>query len=145
MTAACGDRCSSGNMAVVSDAGPDMGWTSPIRISVAVTPIPAANTDVEFDKAVDAFKKSQFGPAKDLFTKLTEGNPTDARVWYYAALSNGFATNAWTGGDTEKFVQKAITLEKAGTPDASKIDATFAELPADTKAWLDYYRKQIVR
>jgi uncharacterized protein YoxC len=105
----------------------------------------AVTSDADYEKAVETFKKSLFGPAKEQFTKLTEANSTDARVWYYAALSNGFATNAWTGGDTEKFVQKAMTLEKSSSPDTAKIDAAFADLPASTKAWLDYYRKQIVK
>jgi TolA-binding protein len=106
--------------------------------------VPAVNTDADFAKAVDLFKKSQFAQAKELFTKLEQASPNDARVWYYAAMANGFATNQWTG-ETETLVNKAMSLEKAGTPDLAKINATFSDLDAGAKGWLDNYRNRIVR
>lgn len=117
--------------------------TSVPAATVAST-APAANTDADFTKAADLFKKSQFAAAKDLFAKLQEGSPNDARVWYYSAMANGFATNLWTG-ETERLVSKGMELEKAGTPDLAKINATFTDLAASAKGWLDSYRSRIIR
>ena len=118
----------------------------PTSAAPATTTAPAVNAtaDADFAKAVDLFKKSQFAQAKDLFTKLEEAAPNDARVWYYAAMSTGFASNQWTG-ETERLVTKGMSLEKAGTPDLAKINATFADLDPGAKGWLDTYRSRISR
>ncbi len=106
-------------------------------------PAPAANAaaDAEFAKAVELFKKNQFAPARDAFVKLQESMPKDARVWYYSALSNGYATNVWNG-DTGRMAMKGNELEKAGSPDAARINAAFADLPPAARDWLDAYRKR---
>jgi len=115
--------------------------------AAAATPsaaIPNAETDAEFTQAVNSFKKSQFAQANDRFAKLQESMPNDARVWYYSAMANGFATSQWRG-ETEQRVRKGMELEKAGKPDATKINAAFADLPASSKGWLDAYRGQVSR
>lgn len=83
------------------------------------------------------FKSGKYAEARDAFKKLPAD---DARVLYYTALANGFATNTWTG-ETEQAVLKGVDREKAGSPAKADIDAAFAGLtPAQGKAWLDSYR-----
>lgn len=94
------------------------------------------------DEGVKLFKAGKYKEADDLFLKMTETNPNDARVWYFAALSNGFATGKWDG-KTAELVQKGIEREKAGSPGASEIDAAFRDLtPATGKDWLVGYRQR---
>jgi TolA-binding protein len=94
------------------------------------------------DEGVKLFKAGKFKEADDLFLKMTETDPNDARVWYFAALSNGFATGKWDG-KTAELVQKGIEREKAGSPGASEIDAAFRDLtPATGKDWLAGYRQR---
>ena len=92
------------------------------------------------DQGVGLFKAGKYKEASDAFQKLTESTPNDARVWYLAAFSRGSATNQWTG-ETTRLVEKAVELEKAGTPDGAKIDAAFTGLNPAFKPWLDTYRK----
>jgi len=93
------------------------------------------------EEGVQLFKGRQYKEANDVFRKLTDEFPRDARVWYYAALSNGMATRQWSG-ETERLVNRGVEREKAGTPEADRIDAVFADLDPKTKQWLDYYRKR---
>jgi tetratricopeptide (TPR) repeat protein len=104
------------------------------------TPPAASPTDAEFARAVDLYKKGQYDQARDAFARLQQAAANDARVWYYSALSNGLATGQWAG-DTERFVQKGVEREQAGTPDVAKINAAFADLaPPAVKTWLDSWR-----
>jgi tetratricopeptide (TPR) repeat protein len=96
--------------------------------------------DTSMEEGVDLFKAGKYKEASDVFKKLTETHPNDARVWYYAALSRGSATNQWTG-ETTRLVEKGVEREKAGSPESSKIDAVFTGLNAAFKPWLDTYRK----
>lgn len=102
--------------------------------------VSGAAAEADYNKAVGLFKANQFAQARDAFLKLGETCPNDARVWYYAAVANGYATNVWNG-ETERLVTKGVESEKGGTPDLAKINATFADLaPPSVKAWLDAYR-----
>ena len=93
------------------------------------------------DDAVKLFKANKFKEAEDQFLKMTEANPNDARVWYFAALSNGLATGKWDG-KTAELVQKGIEREKAGSPKPAEIDTAFRDLTTATgKDWLAGYRK----
>jgi outer membrane murein-binding lipoprotein Lpp len=88
----------------------------------------------------DMLKAGKYKEASDYFRKLTESNPGDARVWYFAAVSRGSATRDWAG-ETKSMVEKGIEREKAGSPDSAKIDAAFTDLVAAFKPWLEGYRK----
>jgi hypothetical protein len=92
------------------------------------------------DQGAELFKAGKYKEASDAFKKLTESNPNDARVWYYAALSRGSATKDWLG-ETVRMVQKGIEREKAGSPEGAKIDAAFADLNPTFKKWLGTYRE----
>jgi TolA-binding protein len=103
-------------------------------------PPASSPTDAEYAKAVDLYKKGQYDQARDAFVRLQQAAGNDARVWYFSALSNGLATGVWSG-DTERFVQKGVEREQAGTPEVAKINAAFADLaPAAVKTWLDSWR-----
>jgi TolA-binding protein len=102
--------------------------------------------DDAINPGVELFKAGKYKDANELFHKLTESYPDDARVWYYAALSNGLATNQWQAAETIRLVTKGIEREKAGSPDAAKINSAFQSLTDTTgKTWLDYYRKTAKR
>jgi TolA-binding protein len=106
-------------------------------------PKPSGDSNVTLavlDQGADLFKAGKYKEASDAFRKLTESNPSDARVWYYAAISRGSATKDWTG-ETLRMVEKGVELEKAGTPDSAKIDAALTDLNPTFKNWLDAYRK----
>jgi hypothetical protein len=100
-----------------------------------------ATSEREIAKAVEVFKASRYKEANALFRRLTESRPDDARVWYYAGLSNGLATNNWAD-ETLRLVKKGVEREKAGTPAKAKIDASLASVTKrDVRNWLDSYRK----
>jgi chaperonin cofactor prefoldin len=88
------------------------------------------------------FREGRYQEAYDIFRKMLQAQPEDARVWYYAALSYGLATRDW-GRATETMVNEGVNREKAGKPPKPEIDAAFAGLTKETgKEWLDYYRRR---
>jgi TolA-binding protein len=96
-----------------------------------------------FERGAELFKKGKYQEAFDAFSRLELSNPDDARVWYYAALSRGFATDHW-GNGTEQLVERGIERERAGTPNAADIDNAFRNLTSATgKDWLAAYRKRV--
>ena len=107
-----------------------------------------APTDVNvegeaMEQAADLFEARKYAEARDAFVKLQTVYPDDARVWYYSALANGFATGEWRG-ETERMVNVGLVKEKAGRPDSAKVDAVFANLTSATgKDWLAGYRQRI--
>ncbi len=117
-----------------------------------IPPLPATGLPVDpnsieqaISQGADVFKAGNFIEASNLFLRLTETYPEDARVWYYAALSNGFATNQWQA-EPLRMVTRGVEREKAGTPEASKINALVESLNIPSaKTWLDYYRKAAPR
>jgi len=96
--------------------------------------------DASMSEGAQLLKARKYKEANDIFKKMTDTNPNDARVWYYAAISRGSATNQWTG-ETTRLVEKGVEREKAGSPDSAKIDSAFADQDKKTKDWLDFYRK----
>jgi TolA-binding protein len=107
----------------------------------AARPADEKTADAAVDQAAGLFKSGKYKDASDAFQKLTESSPEDARVWYFAALSRGSATNQWTG-ETVRLVEKGIALEKAGNPPSAKIDAALAGVNPSFKPWLDAFRKR---
>jgi TolA-binding protein len=99
--------------------------------------------DGAFAQGVSLFKNGKYQDAYNFFEKLGATTPNDARVWYFAALSHGWAYNDWKeGGKTLSLVKKGIELEKAGTPRTSEIDSAIQELsPESGKLWLESKRK----
>lgn len=87
------------------------------------------------------FSQRRYANAQPILRQLQEEAPDDARVWYFSALVNGYTSSSWEG-ETVTLVRRGAEREQAGTPAASVIDETFAELPAQTRSWLDFYRRQ---
>ncbi len=86
------------------------------------------------------FKAGKYKEANDVFKKLEAADAKDARVYYYAALANGLTTKDWQN-ETVKIAAKGAELEKAGTTKPADVDAAFADLPANLKPWLTFFRK----
>ena len=100
------------------------------------------SVDTALESGVSRFRAAKYQEAYDVFRKLIQSHPDDARVWYYAALSYGLATGDW-GKMTETMVQEGVTREKAGKPAKPEIDSAFAGLTKQTgKEWLDFYRRR---
>jgi TolA-binding protein len=91
---------------------------------------------------IESYQKKQYSDASTVFAGLVKTQPDDARIWYYAALSRGFATGDWKG-ETERLVTQGVEREKAGKPTKTQIDAAFADLTTATgKDWLAFYRRR---
>ncbi len=131
----------------------DSGATSPPPLSEperrdTSAPIiqPIEGKDDPLSQGADLFKQGKYQDALGIFTQLTKNEPDDARIWYFAALSRGFATRQWTG-ETLRLVQKGVAREKAGTPSTAEIDAAFRGLSTENvksdngKKWLEFYRQ----
>ena len=100
------------------------------------------SVDTALESGVSRFREGKYREAYDVFHKLIQSHPDDARVWYYAALSYGLATGDW-GKMTETMVQEGVAREKAGKPPKPEIDSAFAGLTKETgKEWLDFYRRR---
>lgn len=102
----------------------------------------AGSVDAALEPALSRFREGQYKEADEAFRKLTQSNPDDARVWYFAALSHGLATGDW-GKATEEMVKEGAEREKAGKPKKSVIDSALAGLTKEKgKEWIDYYRSR---
>jgi chaperonin cofactor prefoldin len=101
-----------------------------------------SSIDTALEPGVSQFRGARYREAYDVFQKLEQSHPDDARVWYYAALSYGLSSSDW-GKTTQSMVEKGATREKAGQPQKSVIDSAFAGLTKETgKDWLDFYRRR---
>jgi hypothetical protein len=101
-----------------------------------------SSIDTALGPGVSQFRRARYREAYDVFQKLEQSHPDDARVWYYAALSYGLSSNNW-GKTTQSMVEQGVTREKAGQPQKSVIDSAFAGLTKETgKDWLDFYRRR---
>jgi chaperonin cofactor prefoldin len=101
-----------------------------------------SSIDTALEPGVSEFRRARYREAYDVFQKLEQSHPDDARVWYYDALSYGLSSNDW-GKTTQSMVEKGVTREKAGQPQKSEIDSAFAGLTKETgKDWLDFYRRR---
>jgi hypothetical protein len=126
------------------EAPPDPGRSEGL-VRRLVTPDPDdadGTADTALERGIDRFKADEFVQARQAFFELLEQQPSDARIWYYAALANGKATGEWKG-ETERLVLQGVERERAGTPPKTAIDAAIADLvERQGRAWLDYYRRR---
>ena len=101
-----------------------------------------SSIDTALEPGVSQFRGASYREAYDVFQKLAQSHPDDARVWYYAALSYGLSSNDW-GQTTQSMVAQGVTRETSGQPQKSVIDSAFAGLTKETgKDWLDFYRRR---
>jgi TolA-binding protein len=97
--------------------------------------------EADLSLAIDLIKKGRYAEARDALRTLERNDADDARVWYAAALTNGFLTHQWRG-ETERLVNKGVERERAGTPPSSLIDSMINDLPPSSQKWLAAYRKR---
>jgi tetratricopeptide (TPR) repeat protein len=118
----------------------------PLFVQPTGNPSPRSDVDGLVDSALERgeslFREGRYQEAYKAFQNLLQSHSDDARIWCYAALSNGFSTRDWRG-QTEQMVQQGIALEKAGKPQKSQIDSALAGLTKETgKEWLAFYRRR---
>ena len=94
-----------------------------------------------FAEAVGLFKASKYQEAENAFKKMEASGVGDARVAYYEAFVHAMLTGDWRGQEVTRLAGKGAALEKAGKPAAVEIDEAFADLQADLKPWLAFFRK----
>ena len=87
------------------------------------------------------FKEGRYQDAGEVFKKLESTSPNDARVSYYRAFIRGLTTNDWQG-ETLELAAKGASAEKAGMTKPADVDSAFADLPANLKDWLSFFRRQ---
>jgi hypothetical protein len=94
-------------------------------------------------QGIKLFKQNRYKEALGILNQLELTSPDDARVWYFAALSQGLATDQLTGL-TERLVEKGIERERAGTPSTAVIESAISDLTiAQGRDWLAQYRRRI--
>ncbi len=121
------------------------------KLQTEPKPAPAAATPSETEKpklagedltrAANLIKQRQFPQAAADLGKLREQFPQDARVWYLSALASGFKSGDWKG-EAIDFANRAVELEKAGSPDHAAIGAALTGLDADATRWIAYFRQK---
>ena len=129
--------------AAAASAAAEAFKTAAPKVETTTAPAPTnanVNASNDLDEGAKLFKAGKYKEADDYFRKLTDAKPDDARLWYYAALSHGSATNQWTG-ETERLVKQGIEREKAGTPALDKINSAFSGVAPTLKPWLEGWRK----
>lgn len=117
--------------------------------SSAVKPGPASRTldrfppGSELAQGAEYFQQGQYSRALQVFKRLEDSSPDDARVWYFAALANGLSAGKWNG-ECARLAEQGVEWERAGKPDSTVVDATFADLTKATgKDWLASHRKHV--
>ncbi len=99
-------------------------------------------TALNLAPAAKLFRERQFASASGTLRALADSSPDDARIWYYSALANGFATGQWTG-PTEQLALKGVDRERQNSHGSREIDAEFADLPKELgREWLGFYRQK---
>jgi hypothetical protein len=118
--------------------------TAPAASPRAADDSPPATAEARaLAQGIKLFKQDRYREAIAIFNRLELITPDDARVWYFAALSQGLATGQW-GGDTERLVEKGIACERAGAAGHPAINAAVGDLtPSQGRDWLAEYRGRI--
>jgi hypothetical protein len=116
--------------------------TPPADTPLRTPATPERKPTLDLGPGVAWFTQGQYARAAETFRALTREHPRDARVWYYAALATGLATNRWAG-EVKELVNAGLDREKAGSPGTAEIDAAFSGLTQATgREWLSFYRQR---
>jgi hypothetical protein len=115
----------------------------------AMVPRPTPDQVNPVDNARDLgaalFRAGKYAAAREVFLTLIQSDPNDARLWYFAALSNGLTSGDWAG-DSEGLVRRGLACEQKGMPKRPDIDAQFSTLTREQgKDWLEEWRKRASR
>jgi hypothetical protein len=84
--------------------------------------------------------------ALGLFRALEVKEPTDARIWYLAALATGGATEDWNG-EARQLVDRGLALERADSPASTQVNLILERLRQNNGRgidWINAYRRQVV-
>jgi hypothetical protein len=113
-------------------------------IPAAAAP-PAANgqdPNPTMELGIKLLQRGQNGSAREVFARLQNAHPNDARVWYFAALAAGLTTGNWEG-EAKQFVDKGVERERSGSPSTAEVDAALkTRVPIEGMPWLNSLRKQ---
>ncbi len=114
-----------------------------LKDAVVSRPAPeqVSPADIGRDLGAALFGQGKYPASREVFLALTQNYPNDARLWYFAALTNGVTSGDWTG-ETVSLVRRGLACEQKGSPKRSDIDAQFSTLTKETgKDWLAEWRK----
>jgi hypothetical protein len=96
----------------------------------------------QMELGISLLQRGQYASACEVFDRLREAQPRDARVWYFAGLAAGLASGKWEG-EAKQFVDKGIDLERKGSPATAQVDAALAtRVPIEGVPWLNSLRRQ---
>jgi tetratricopeptide (TPR) repeat protein len=118
-----------------------------LKNAMAPRPAPAQVSEVDMARDFGAalFREGKYAAAREVFLTLAQNYPNDARLWYFAALTNGLSSGDWTG-ESEGLVRRGLACEQRGSPKRSDIDAQFSTLKKEQgKDWLEEWRKGAAR
>ena len=117
---------------------------TPKPSDAAVRPRASATLDpAALSEAVGLFKAGNYPEADNALKQIEASGVGDARVIYYQAFAHALTTGDWRGEEVTRLAGKGAALEKAGKPAAADIDAAFADLQADLKPWLAFFRRGV--
>jgi hypothetical protein len=105
-------------------------------------PDPVSPADIARDLGAALFREGKYPAAREVFLTLVQNYPNDARLWYFAALTNGLTSGDWAG-ESEGMVRRGLACEQKGRPKRSDIDAQFSTFTKEQgKDWLEEWRKR---
>ncbi len=81
----------------------------------APAPDQASPVDNARDLGAALFRAGKYAAVREVFLTLIQSDPNDARLWYFAALSNGLTSGDWAG-DSEGLVRRGLACEQGGKP-----------------------------
>jgi hypothetical protein len=114
-----------------------------LKDAMVSRPAPAQVSPADFGRDLGAalFLAGKYPAAREVFLTVVQAYPDDARLWYFAALTNGLTSGDWTG-ESVGLVRRGLACEQRGSPKRSDIDAQFAKLTKEQgKDWLGEWRK----
>lgn len=132
------DALASGERAALANDSP-----APPPGGAATAP-PAASQppNPTMELGIKLLQRGQNASAREVFARLENAQPNDARVWYFAALAAGLASGDWEG-EAKQLVEKGIERERNGSPSTAEVNAALkTRVPIEGMPWLNSLRRQ---
>ncbi len=99
------------------------------------------DTQSAIDRGLELLAQRRYALARDVFRTLERTRPSDARVWYLAAVAQGLSTGDWDG-ETHDLLVRGLERERAGTPSETQIEQTLSRL-GEGQDWLNAQRRRV--